>query len=261
MKVLSTRQLSSLVSLSFKAVGLIMITAALIDIVILPLPFRFQDPEWMLAFTTQVVDRGIIPLLGVALFIAGNWVDSLAGNPIQMGASWRSLQFWVLILACVLSILYLIFTVIHVNSVMRLQSQELSQIADQAAEAEQQLDQRIEAEIGQRRQGVQQLLQSPELRQQAIAQGVISEEDAQQLNQFEQNPEQLDTYLQGLDEQAETLRTEQQGEIGARREEAIGKARTNALKSAFRIGLSSVLLAIGYAIIGWAGLRQHTKGA
>ncbi|MGB3495243.1 MAG: HpsJ family protein, partial [Elainellaceae cyanobacterium] len=250
-----------LVSLSFKAVGLIMIIAALIDIVILPLPYRFQDPEWLLALTTQVVDRGIIPLLGVALFIAGNWVDSLAGNPVQMSASWRSLQFWVLILACAMSVLYLILTVVHVNSVMRLQSRELSNIADQAAEAEQQLDQRIEAEIGQRRQGVQQLLQSPEIRQQAIAQGAISEEDAQQLTQFEQNPEQLDTYLEGLDQQAETLRAEQQGEIGARREAAISTARTNALKSTFRIGLSSVLLAIGYAIVSWSGLRQHTKEA
>lgn len=261
MKVLSTRQLSSLVSLSFKAVGIIMIIAALLDIAVLALPFRFQDPEWLLTLTTQVADRGIIPLVGVALFLAGNWVDSLAGNPIQISASWRSLQFWILILACVFSVMYLVLTVIHVSNVMRLQSQELSSIADQAAEAEQQLEQRIEAEIGQRRQNVQRLLQSPELREQAVSQGMISEEEVEQLNQFAQNPEQLDTFLQNLDEQAETIRTEQQTEIGTRREEAVSQARISALKSAIRIGISSVLLAIGYAIIGWAGLKQHTKGA
>lgn len=261
MKVLSTRQLSSLISLSFKTVGIVMIIGALIDIVVVPLPFQFQETQWLFDFTTLIVDRGIIPLVGIALFLAGNWVDSLAGNPIQIAASWRSIQFWILILACVLSLIYVLATVFHVSSVTQRQAQRLDEIAEQFVQDEQRLDQQIEATLGQRRQGIQQLLENPELRDQAVSQGAISPEDAQRLSQFEQDPEQLEAFLTELNEQAAAAREEQQAELGARREEEISRARTNARKSLFRIGLSGVLLAIGYAIIGWTGLRQHVKGA
>lgn len=261
MKVLSTRQLSSLVSLTFKAVGVVMILGTLIDVVIVPLPYDLQDPEWWLRFVTQVVERGVIPLVGVALFLAGNWVDSLAGKPLQVSASWRSLQFWILVLACLLSVTYLLFTAFHINNVLRLRSQELSAIAEQAVAEEQELENRIEAEIGQSRQNIQRLLQSPELREQAISQGLISEEEVQRLNEFEQNPEQLEAFLEDLDQQAESLRTERQTEIGVRREEAAAQVRRNTFKAGLQIGLSSVLLAVGYAIIGWTGLRQYMKEA
>lgn len=238
-----------------------MIVAAFIDVILLPLPFQFQDREWLLGFVTQMVDRGIIPLLGVTLFITGNWVDSLAGKPVESRNSWRSLQFWILILASLLSLLYLLLTVVHVNNALSLRSERISSITEQAAQAEQQLDQRVEAEIGQRRQTVGQLLQNPQLREQAISQGAISQEDAQALQEFEEDPEKLDAYLQGLEEQAEQLRTEQQTEIGVRREEAQQQARMDAFKSIWRIGLSSILLAIGYGIIGWTGLRLHSRSA
>lgn len=261
MKALNSRQLSSLISIAFKTAGIIMILAAIVDMAILPIPFQLQNREWLLGFITQVVDRGIIPMLGIALIIAGNWVDSLANNAAQPGPSWRSLQFWALVLASVLAALYMLLTVVHVSNVLALQNQRLNEIAEQAAQAEQQLDERINAEIGQRREQIAQLLENDELREQAIAQGLISPEDIEQLRDFQDNPEQLDVFLQGLEEQASGLRTEQQTEIGVRREEAQEEARTNAFKALARIGLSSIMLAIGYGIIGWSGLRLHLKGS
>ncbi len=261
MKALNSRQLSSLVSIAFKTAGIIMILAALVDMAILPVPFQLQNREWLLGFVTQVVDRGIIPMLGIALIITGNWVDSLANNATEPGPSWRSLQFWALILASVLAAVYMLLTVVHISNVFALQNQQLSEIAERAAEAEQQLEQRIDSEIGQRRERIEQLLTNDQLREQAIAQGLISPEDIEQLREFQDDPEQLNAFLRGLEDQAAGLRTEQQTEIGVRREEAQQEAQTNAFKAFSRIGLSSVLLAVGYGIIGWSGLRLHLKGS
>ena len=261
MKALNSRQLSSLVSIAFKTAGIIMIVAAVIDMTILPIPFQLQNREWLLGFVTQVVDRGIIPMLGVALIITGNWVDSLANNTVQSGPSLRSVQFWVLILASFLAAVYMLLTVVHLNNVFTLQNERLTTITERSAQAELQLEEQIDTEIGQRRQQVQQLLGDDQLREQVISQGLISEEDIQQLREFQDNPEQLNAFFQGLEEQAEGLRTEQQTEIGVQREEAQQEARTNAFKSAVRIGLSGILLAIGYGIISWTGLRLHLKGS
>ncbi len=268
MKALNSRQLSSLVSLTFKAAGIVMILAAVIDLIVLLILFDSGNiGEWLLSFVTQMVDRGIVPLLGIALLIAGTWVDSLASNAPQPGASWRSLQFWALILASVLAAFYMLLTVVHINNVFSLRDERLSEIADQAAEAEQQLESRIDAEVGQRREQiqqllgneqVQQLLSNEELRQQAIAQGAISQDDVEQLQRFQNDPE---AFLQELETRAAEAQTQQQTEIGVRREEAQKEARTNATRSLFRIGLSSILLAIGYGIIGWTGLRLNLKGS
>ena len=155
----------------------------------------------------------------------------------------------------------MLLTVIHINNVLTLQNERLTTITERSAQAELQLDEQIEAEIGQRRQQVQQLLGDAQLREQVISQGLISEEDIQQLREFQDSPEQLDAFFQELEEQAAGLRTEQETEIGVQREEAQQEARTNAFKSVARIGLSSILLAIGYGIIGWTGLRLHLKGS
>ncbi len=44
-------------------------------------------------------------------------------------------------------------------------------------------------------------------------------------------------------------------QIRQRRDEAEKQAKDNAWKSGLRIGISSLLLSIGYIIIGWTGLR------
>lgn len=268
MKALNSRQLSSLVSLTFKTAGIIMILAAIIDLIVLLILFDSGNiGEWLLSFVTQMVDRGIVPLLGVALIIAGSWVDSLASNAPQPGASWRSLQFWALIFASILAAFYMLLTVVHINNVFSLRNERLNEIAERAAQAEQELETRIDAEVNQRREQiqqlmgneqVQQLLSNEELRQQAIAQGAISAEDVEQLQRFQDDPE---NFLQELETRASEAQTQQQTEIGVRREEAQQEATTNATRSLFRIGLSSVLLALGYGIIGWTGLRINLKGS
>lgn len=52
---------SPFTALALKTVGLILIVSALLDYVILAIPFNPLQREWQLSFTTQIVDRGVIP--------------------------------------------------------------------------------------------------------------------------------------------------------------------------------------------------------
>jgi hypothetical protein len=270
MNALNSRQLSPLVSLAFKTIGIITIIGPFLDVVILPLPYQLQTRAWVVESITIAVDRGLVPMVGIALILAGAWIDSLANTEPRSQPLWRTLSFWALILATALAAIYMILTIFFTVNVLALQDQRITAITEEAAQAEQQLESRIEAEVGQRRQQVQQLLEddrlqqileSEELKQQAIAQGVITAEDAERLQAFKDDPEQLNVFLQGLENQAEGVRTDGQTEIGVQREEAQKNARTVAFKGLSRVSVTSIILALGYGLIGWTGLRLYLRGS
>ncbi|MGF1514259.1 MAG: HpsJ family protein [Elainellaceae cyanobacterium] len=249
MKELSSRQLSPVVATALKVVGIVMVLGTLFSVLFSLMPYALQDREWVRDFTTYIGDRGIIPLMGFVLFLAGFWVESLAGSASRL------LPTIAVTLACALSAFYVLLTVLHVSNVLAVQSNELDAVAEQSARAEQQLDSEIENQIGQRRALISQLLENAELRGQAVSRGLISADDAAVLDEFEDDPEQLETYLQGLESQAEDLRSEQQAAIAAEREEERSEIETRAVSLNLRIGLLNVLWAIGYAALGWTGLK------
>ncbi|MEL6223724.1 MAG: HpsJ family protein [Cyanobacteria bacterium J06627_8] len=269
MNALNSRQLSPLVSLAFKTIGIIMIVGPILDMIILPFPYEFQNREWIVESISVAVDRGFVPMFGISLILAGAWIDSLATTEPKSSPLWRSFSFWSLILATLFAAVYMLLTIFHTVNVLSLQNERIASIADEAAQATDQLESQIDAEIGQRRQQVEQMLQDEQLqqilqdeqvREQAIAQGVISAEDAERFQSFQDDPEQLNVFIQGLEDQAEGVRTEGQTEIGVRREEAQNNARTDAFRALSRVTISSVILALGYGLIGWTGLRLYLRG-
>jgi len=100
-----------LASRILKTVGIIITLSALIDFFILPIPYRLLDRQWQLAFTTQFVDRGIVPLVGLALLFAGYWIDNAVGGVDERRSGrTRELRFWALLMA---SLLHLVFAWAH----------------------------------------------------------------------------------------------------------------------------------------------------
>ncbi|MGL5062729.1 MAG: HpsJ family protein, partial [Microcoleus sp.] len=79
MKATNSRQFSSVAARTLKVVGIVLILSALLDSIVLSLPGETADifnRVWQLAAATQIVDRGIMPLMGIALLLTGFWVDS-----------------------------------------------------------------------------------------------------------------------------------------------------------------------------------------
>jgi hypothetical protein len=240
---------SPLAAIALKLVGLVTIISALLDFLILVIPPDLTNSQWQLATTTQLVDRGIVPLVGIALLLTGFWIDSSIGRLHQPQNLTGDLRFWICALASLLGLMYLLLAVFHVNAVRLNSRTALEQVNTEASQASSQLEQRLSSELNQQQTQLGALLQNEELLAQAIQSGQLP----QDIEQFRNNPEGLSQFLQ---QRADQARQEIQTQIGTRREEAVRQVRTEALKSGIRISVSSLLLAAGYIIIGWNGLKR-----
>lgn len=244
---------SPIAALALKLVGGITILAALVDFLVLLLPPDLLNRAWQINATTQLVDRGIVPLVGIALLFTGFWIDSYVSGKRSRVSLALDARFWTCLLACILGFTFAILAPVHMNNV-RLQSQEaLEQVTTEATQATNQLEQRLNAEVTQQRDRISSLLSNPEQIEQLVASGNVSAEQAEQIRQFEDSPESLDQFLSG---QASELRTRLETEIGSRREEAANRVRAEATKASIRISLSSILLAVGYIVIGISGIKR-----
>ncbi|NJN01887.1 MAG: hypothetical protein HC873_08450 [Leptolyngbyaceae cyanobacterium SL_1_1] len=240
---------SPLAAISLKLVGAITIIAALIDFLILVIPPRFLDAQWQLGTTTQLVDRGIVPLVGIALLLTGAWIDNNAGVAKRNYSLLADSRFWVCLLSSLLGLLFAILTVLHPNNVRITSQQALERIDTEVGQATTQLEQRFE----QQRTQLGSLVENEDQLQQAVDQGQLSPEQRTFVEQFRNDPAALDQFLE---QQLGEARQQAQTQIGSRRQEAEKQIRQEALKSGLRVATSSLLLAIGYIVIGWLGLRR-----
>lgn len=244
---------SPIAALALKLVGGVTILAALVDFLVLLLPPDLLNRAWQINTTTQLVDRGIVPLVGIALLFTGFWIDSFVTGKRSRTNLMIDARFWTCLLACILGLVFAILTPVHMNNV-RLQSKDaLTQVTTEATEATTQLEQRLNAEVTQQRDRISGLLENPDQIEQLVASGNVTAEQAEQIRQFENNPESLNEFLNG---QASELRTRLETEIGTRREEAAKRVRSEATKASIRISLSSILLAVGYIVIGISGMKR-----
>jgi hypothetical protein len=240
---------SPLAAIALKAAGLVAVISALLDYLILLIPPNLTNTQWQLATTTQLVDRGIVPLVGIALLLTGFWVDSRVGRATSQKSLVTDLRFWVCALASLLGLMYLLLTLLHLNAV-RLSSQTaLEQVSAEASQASTELEQRLSTELSQQQTQLGILFENEDLLSQAIQSGQLP----QDIQQYQNNPEGLNQFLQ---QRADEARQQIQTEIGTRRADAERRVKTEAWKSAIRTSITSLLLAAGYVIIGWNGLKR-----
>lgn len=247
---LPNRSLAPLAALALKTVGLVILIAALVDMLVMPYPYQFLDREWQINTISQLVDRGIVPMVAVALFLTGSWIDQFEGLVAPKRKALQDLKFWVLLLSSLLGLFYLLAIPLHLNNVLTARGEALQKIDAEAAQA----DTRLDAQIGQQRQQIDQLIANPNLLEQAVEQGRIPQQEAALLEQFKQNPESLDQFI---DQRVGEIQTR----LGLEQEQLRSQVQSDATKSIIRIGISSLLLAIGYIIISWNGLKSWDEVA
>jgi hypothetical protein len=258
--------ISPFTSLALKLSGLIFILSFLLDAFILPLsaeqfPYRFNNPQWQIAFVTTFVDRGIVPLVGIVFVLVAYWLDSNAKDAVSKKAK-IELRLPIFILSCLLGLLYLLMIPIHVNNINQSKNDALTRIDQGVGQGEEQ----IQSFLSQ----LNTLSQNPKLLDQQITQRTQVIESGQfqgqqltvdQLQALRQQRDQLANlrelsrkpkdYKQKLDEIKNQLQTQLQD----RRKQAEWGANLEAIKQLLRIGLQAMLLSIGYSVIGWLGIR------
>jgi hypothetical protein len=242
-----------------------LILSALLDCIVLSLPGETSDllnRAWQLAAASQIVDRGIIPLMGIALLMTGFWVDSSSGVSIERRKVWLDLRFWALLISSLLGLLYLFLVPVHLNNT-RLELQDaLAQVDREAGQAEGQLEAQIKSDQfraqveqlkSQRRTQIAALLQDDGKLQQALQSPDVPEELKAVLQDSKNDPKALDNFLE---QQAQALPTQARNEIRTRKQQKEKELRTRSRNSSLQTGISSLLLAIGYITVGWTGLRS-----
>jgi len=244
---------SPLAATSLKLVGAIIILATLVDFLTILFPPQFGNRAWQIATITQLVDRGIVPLVGIALLFTGYWIDSSLGRTQRRVSLATDARFWTCLLSCLFGLIFLMTTVLHPNNV-RIQSREaLEQVEAEATEATTQLEERLNADLSQRRAEIAALLQDEAQLQAAIDNGSLDEAQLAQIQNFRDNPDQLEEFLNS---QVGEAQNQLQTRIGEQQRDATERLKSEALKATLRVTLSSLLLFIGYTYIGWQGLQR-----
>jgi len=265
MKATNSRQFSSVAARTLKVVGIILILSALLDCIVLSLPGETSDVlnrAWQLAAATQIVDRGIIPLMGIALLMTGFWVDSSSGVSIDRRNFWVDLRFWALLISSLLGLIYLLLVPVHLNNTRLELKDTLAQVDKEAGQAEAQLEAQIKSEQfkaqveqlkSQRRSQIGALLQDDGKLQQALKSPEVPKELKAVLQESKNDPKALDKFLE---QQAQELPAQARNEIRTRKQQKEKELRTRSRNSSLQTGISSLLLAIGYITVGWTGLRS-----
>lgn len=265
MKATNSRQFSSVAARTLKVVGIILILSALLDCIVLSLPGETSDilnRGWQLAAATQIVDRGIIPLMGIALLMTGFWVDSSSGVSIERRNVWVDLRFWALLISSLLGLIYLLLVPVHLNNTRLELKDTLAQVDKEAGQAEAQLEGQIKSEQfkaqveqlkSQRRSQIGALLQDEGKLQEALKSPDVPKELKAVLQESKKDPKALDKFLE---QQAQELPNQARNEIRTRKQQKEKELRTRSRNSSLQTGISSLLLAIGYITVGWTGLRS-----
>jgi hypothetical protein len=254
---------SSIAARTLKVAGIILILSFLLDFVILLFPFQPTNRGWQISLATALVDRGIVPMVGLGLLFAGYGLDSVdeaGGNR----PSPLDLRVPVLILSAILGLVFLLIFPLHLNNVRQASAQAVEQVTREASLQETQLQNQLsnpqaQAQLQQQqevlRSRINDIVKDPERLNQALQSNQLPETERKLLQEFQKNPQSVDKFL---NEQlsAEAIRNRALTQIRGRREQVEQQARQEAWKSGLRIGISSLLLSIGYSIIGWTGLRN-----
>jgi hypothetical protein len=242
---------SNFTALSLKVVGLMMLVSAVFDYIMLAIPFNIGQTEWQLSFIGQMVDQGVRPLVGLSLLSVGYWIANRHNDPKEARFQFSDIRFWGIILASILGLLYLLFVPVHLNNVRVATDQALQQIAERASQADLQVQQQV--------QQIESILkndnQYKEL-EQALASGQVQGEQLTRLQGLKQQIDVLKQNPQALNQQLEQTKTR----LATDRKNAEDQARSEAVKLGVRTGVTSLLLAIAYALVSWTGLKTIRDG-
>lgn len=246
-------------SLILKLIGVIFIVSSLIDYVTIAVPPQLGNPTWLLGIISGIVDRGIVPMVGMACILIGYWIDAYAQTKPK--SSKLDLRLPTYVLSSILGFVFLACIVLHAINLNQVKETTFQQIQ----QGQEQGQQQIEAFLAQ----VNSLSQNPQLLTQQIQQRSAVIESGQ-FQGRSLTPQQIDTLRQQRDQlqqlkdlsrepqkfkaRIEEITKNLQTNLVDQRKQAEAQTQSNVWEQAIRIWSSSLMLAIGYSVIGWFGI-------
>ncbi len=238
---------SFLTPLALKTAGAVLILSSLIDLIFMlwfpPETLVLEGNRWWLYATSQLVDRGLLPLVGIAFVVAGDWIKIVSTEDGgDRGNTWRIGTFALASLLGLIFILIIPFQLITTND---FKAQDLKKIDEEATQIQQGI-----------KNNLQQInaLSKDKVKEQLTAidkELAIGQAQGERLANLQLNKLLLTDPQKFAQKSAQNLQVQKQ-----KREAQVS---TRMIQTGVRTSLASFLLAIAYITIGWTGLRRVLK--
>jgi hypothetical protein len=256
---------SQFTSLSLKLVASILIISSIVDYITLAIPFKIQDVAWKLTFAGKLVDRGVVPLLGIVFLLLGYWIDSNTNSANSTKNSKFDFKIPAFIIASTLGLIFLLIVPFHISNLSQFNSAVVTQIRDGADQAETKAKAELEqlSQLANNPEQLKQLDTQIQTLTQAIGSGQLQGQalNPVQIQQLEQEKKQRQVYRE-LAKNPKAIKAklnEIQNQIRGQKLERENNEKTKIIVEGIRTVLTSIMLAIGYIVLGWLGLRYAGK--
>lgn len=245
---------SFLTPLALKTAGAVLILSSLIDLVFMlvfpPENLVLDGGRWWLYATSQLVDRGLLPLVGIAFMVTGDWIKIVStedgGN---RGNIWRIGTF---VLASLLGLIFVLIIPFQLNATNEFKTQELGKISKEVTQIEagiknnlKQINAQSKDKLKEQITAIDKELKGGQIPPERLTNLQITKSKLELLlNDPKKFAAESEQNLQQLQKQKQKVETQ---------------ASERMLKTGVRTSLASFLLAIAYITIGWTGLRRVLK--
>ncbi|MBO9999224.1 MAG: HpsJ family protein [Cyanobacteria bacterium SID2] len=237
---------------ALKLAGITLIVISLLNYVLLLVPLNLGEVTWWLRFTTQIVEQGIVPLLGIGLIFGGIGFETVIGSAKESDKWVKSTKTLAFRFSAVLAVIFALVVPIHALTAVAANKQAIQEIDDKVAA---QLEQ-VEVQLQQQKKLYAKLLESSTEPTVAIEDLVgdepLTEEQLARLQEFRDNP-------QALDRQIQALRSSVVEQLQDRSKQAKEQSKLGVWKSIARLGFSSLLLAGCYFNIARIGSKGSKR--
>jgi hypothetical protein len=229
-------------SLVLPLVGIVLILTFLFDFVIRLFGMQWDKPDIQLNFLNELIDRGVIPLIGLALVYAGFWLNKILNSksdvedrPITSPIS--NPQFWTFVFASLLGLVFLLLMPLHFSATGNIINAAVTRADQQEAQ--------IKFGIQQEQQQIQQVLVVPGQVDEILKAKKLPAEQLALFEELKKDPKALDKRaaqkLEEMKKQKQQVLNQVNQEVGLNR---------------WRAEIRSLLLSLGFIAIGWTGLRD-----
>ncbi|QFZ93316.2 HpsJ family protein [Synechococcus elongatus] len=238
---------------ALRLVGLVLVLSVLVDYVASLVGANWSEPRWYVATSSQWIDRGVVPLVGLTLWFSGDWLAQQL-DPLAITQQ-KLVRAIARILPLVLSVIFILAVPIHLSNAFTSQAQRLEEVQQQAQQQQQALDLQFQAAIAQQKQQLKQLFGTPGLFEQVKASGQIPPDQVADFEKLVGKPEaDIDRFV---DQRAAEAKQKQEAELKANQDKQTSAIRREVTANTVRTSLLGLLLVIGYGGISWGILRQN----
>lgn len=229
-------------SLVLPVVGIVLILTFVFDFVIRLFSLQWNKPEIQINFWNELIDRGVIPLIGLALVYAGFWLNGMLSHksdpedsPAPSPAN--NPQFWTFVFASLLGLVFLLLLPLHFSASGEVVNAAITRTDQQEAQ--------MKFGIQQEQQQIQQVISTPGQLDEILKTRKLPPEQLALFEELKKDPKALDKRAA---QKLEEMKKQKQQVLNQVNQE-VGQIR-------WRYEIRSLLLALGFISIGWTGLRD-----